>query len=112
MVVVKGGGLGRKYAAWVSGETTLAAREFTERELREWATFVQSWRPVLLQGYASILAALARFVLDQRLAMPNTLRGVYSTAEVLTGAPVGARVAVVGAGGIGFDVCEFLTTEH
>jgi 2,4-dienoyl-CoA reductase (NADPH2) len=28
--------------------------------------------------------------------------------EVLTGAPVGARVAVVGAGGIGFDVAEYL----
>jgi phenylacetate-CoA ligase len=81
---IKGGGLARKYAAWVSGETTLAAREFSESELRRWATFVQSWRPVLLQGYASILAALARYVIDQRLPMPNTLRGVYSTAEVLT----------------------------
>jgi 2,4-dienoyl-CoA reductase (NADPH2) len=29
-------------------------------------------------------------------------------AEVLRGAPVGRRVAVVGAGGIGFDVAEFL----
>ncbi len=81
---IKGGGLARKYATWVSGETTLAAREFSESELRGWAAFVQSWRPVLLQGYASILAALARYVLDQRLPMPNTLRGVYSTAEVLT----------------------------
>lgn len=26
--------------------------------------------------------------------------------------PVGKRVAVIGAGGIGFDVCEFLTEEH
>ncbi|MDP2795368.1 MAG: hypothetical protein Q8O25_15025 [Sulfurisoma sp.] len=83
---IKGGaaGPGRKYAAWVSGETTLAAREFTEGDLREWAAFVQSYRPVLLQGYASILAALARFVLDHRLPMPRTLRGVYSTAEILT----------------------------
>jgi phenylacetate-CoA ligase len=82
---IKGGGLARKYATWVSGETTLAAREFTESELRGWAAFVQSYRPALLQGYASILAALARFVLDNRLPMPKTLRGVYSTAEVLTG---------------------------
>ena len=34
---------------------------------------------------------------------------VLSYREVLRGAPVGARVAVVGAGGIGFDVAEFLT---
>jgi len=81
---IKGGGLGRKYAAWVSGETTLAAREFTEGDLRAWADFVQSYRPVLLQGYASILAALARHVLDRRLPLPRTLRGVYSTAEVLS----------------------------
>lgn len=33
---------------------------------------------------------------------------VLSYAEVLRGAPVGDRVAVIGAGGIGFDVSEFL----
>lgn len=33
---------------------------------------------------------------------------VLSYLEVLRGAPVGRRVAVVGAGGIGFDVAEFL----
>jgi phenylacetate-CoA ligase len=41
---------------------------------------------VLLQGYASILAALARLVIEEKLAMPRSLRGVYSTAEVLTDA--------------------------
>lgn len=34
---------------------------------------------------------------------------VKSYAEVIEGAPVGERVAVLGAGGIGFDVCELLT---
>ncbi|MDE1183861.1 NADPH-dependent 2,4-dienoyl-CoA reductase [Paraburkholderia sp.] len=33
---------------------------------------------------------------------------VLSYADVLRGAPVGRRVAVIGAGGIGFDVSEFL----
>jgi 2,4-dienoyl-CoA reductase (NADPH2) len=36
---------------------------------------------------------------------------VLSYAEAITGAPIGDRVAVVGAGGIGFDVSEFLVTE-
>ncbi|MBI5310606.1 MAG: FAD-dependent oxidoreductase [Actinobacteria bacterium] len=36
---------------------------------------------------------------------------VIGYADVLGGTPVGERVAVIGAGGIGFDVCEFLTTE-
>lgn len=35
---------------------------------------------------------------------------VLSYAEAIGGAPVGAAVAVVGAGGIGFDVSEFLVT--
>ncbi|MGH3562548.1 MAG: FAD-dependent oxidoreductase, partial [Mycobacterium sp.] len=34
-----------------------------------------------------------------------------SYAEAITGRPVGTTVAVVGAGGIGFDVSEFLVTE-
>ncbi|OMC32950.1 NADPH-dependent 2,4-dienoyl-CoA reductase [Mycobacterium sp. GA-1841] len=35
---------------------------------------------------------------------------VLTYAQVITGAPVGRTVAVIGAGGIGFDVGEFLTT--
>jgi len=34
---------------------------------------------------------------------------VLSYVDVVRGAPVGGRVAVIGAGGIGFDVCELLT---
>ncbi len=37
---------------------------------------------------------------------------VLSYAEALAGAPVGKSVAVIGAGGIGFDVSEFLVTEQ
>ncbi|MEO8813739.1 MAG: NADPH-dependent 2,4-dienoyl-CoA reductase [Mycobacterium sp.] len=36
---------------------------------------------------------------------------VMSYAEAITGRPVGATVAVVGAGGIGFDVSTFLVTR-
>lgn len=36
---------------------------------------------------------------------------VLSYIDVLKGAPVGQRVAIIGAGGIGFDVAEFLTHE-
>lgn len=36
---------------------------------------------------------------------------VLSYAEVLRGAPVGKRVAVIGAGGIGFDISEFLLRD-
>ena len=37
---------------------------------------------------------------------------VLSYAEAITGKPVGKSVAVVGAGGIGFDVSEFLVTDE
>ena len=36
---------------------------------------------------------------------------VLSYAEAIMGKPVGKTVAVVGAGGIGFDVSEFLVTD-
>lgn len=37
---------------------------------------------------------------------------VLSYAEAILGAPIGGRVAVIGAGGIGFDVSEFLVTDE
>ncbi|MGH3716829.1 MAG: NADPH-dependent 2,4-dienoyl-CoA reductase [Micromonosporaceae bacterium] len=37
---------------------------------------------------------------------------VLSYVDVLQGTPVGKRVAVIGAGGIGVDVCEYLTHSH
>jgi 2,4-dienoyl-CoA reductase (NADPH2) len=37
---------------------------------------------------------------------------VLSYAEAIQGRPIGKSVAVVGAGGIGFDVSEFLVTEE
>jgi phenylacetate-CoA ligase len=70
----------RRYAA---AERTVGAYEFAATDLRQWAQQVQSWRPVLLQGYASILAELAQFVLSRKLRMPATLKGVFTTAEVL-----------------------------
>ncbi len=37
---------------------------------------------------------------------------VLSYAEAITGKPLGKTVAVVGAGGVGFDVSEFLVTDE
>jgi len=37
---------------------------------------------------------------------------VLSYAEAINGKPIGKSVAVVGAGGIGFDVSEFLVTDE
>lgn len=83
---IKGGGsFGKRINDAIAAEKTIAAYEYTEAQLRDWANAIRSYRPVLLQGYASILAELARHVIDNRIAMPNTLRGVFSTAEVLYG---------------------------
>ena len=67
----------------LDAEKTLAAFELSPDRLRTWAQTVSDWRPVLLYGYASVLAELARFVVDNRLAVPRSLIGVYSTAEPL-----------------------------
>jgi phenylacetate-CoA ligase len=70
----------RRFAA---AERTLGAYEFTQADLLRWARQVQSWKPVLLQGYASILAELAQFVLRRKMRMPASIKGVFTTAEVL-----------------------------
>lgn len=73
-------------AAWddfVAAEQTLPAHEVSAEKLDAWAACIRRYRPALLQGYASILAALARHLLDRGGALPPGLIGVYSTAEVL-----------------------------
>jgi len=56
---------------------------------------------------------LATGVTPRQLKLPGQVEGeargqVLSYIDVLKGAQVGERVAVIGAGGIGFDVAEFL----
>jgi phenylacetate-CoA ligase len=81
--VIAGGVFGAKYSDTIAAEKTIAASEYTEAQLHDWATFIRAYRPVLLQGYASILAEVARFVINNKMVMPKSLLGVYSTAEVL-----------------------------
>ncbi len=84
---VRGGVFGS--AAWddfVAAEKTLPADKIDPVRLRAWADYIRRYRPTLLQGYASILALLAHFILDEKYPMPAGLIGVYSTAETLTDA--------------------------
>jgi 2,4-dienoyl-CoA reductase (NADPH2) len=63
--------------------------------------------PAELSGADDII--LATGVTPRTWTIPGSDRPeVVSYVDVLRGAPVGDRVAVIGAGGIGFDVCEFL----
>ncbi len=77
-------GLGSAWSDFIAAEKTIGATEFSEAKLLEWARFIQHYQPVLLYGYASAMSELARFILANKMAMPRTLLGVYSTAEVLT----------------------------
>lgn len=77
---------GATYDDFIAAEKTLPAHEIDAAKLDDWTRFIQRYRPSLLQGYASILAALARFILEEKRALPASLIGVYSTAEVLTDA--------------------------
>jgi phenylacetate-CoA ligase len=52
--------------------------------MQGWADFARRYQPVLLQGYASVLADFARFVIATSQRMPASFRGVFSTAEVLS----------------------------
>jgi phenylacetate-CoA ligase len=81
--VVPGGVFGAQLGDAIAAEHTIAAVEYTEAQLVEWARFIQSYQPVLLQGYASVLAEVARVVIEKKMPMPQRLLGAYSTAEVL-----------------------------
>ncbi len=67
----------------ISAERTLGAWEVDADQLGRWAALLRDYRPVLLQGYASILAELAHYLLEQAIPAPRGIRGVYATAEVL-----------------------------
>ncbi|MGY0231717.1 oxidoreductase [Longispora urticae] len=62
---------------------------------------------LVAEGYDAVL--LATGVSPRTPAIPGVDHPkVLSYVDVITGAPVGPRVAVIGAGGIGFDVSSFL----
>jgi 2,4-dienoyl-CoA reductase (NADPH2) len=69
---------------------------------------------LLAEGYDEIVLATGVTPRDPDIegARQQAAAGrVQSYIDVLNGRPVGARVAIVGAGGIGFDVAEFLVAE-
>ena len=113
-------------AQQVGGQLNLAAQvpgkeEFTET-LRYWRTRVDTTgvhlnlgakvnaQQLRDSGFAEVV--LATGVLPRNPRIPGQDHPkVLSYMEVLRGAKVGDRVLVVGAGGIGFDVAEYLTQD-
>ena len=81
--IPQGNSFNKQYQDYIAAEKTIAAYQYTEAQLNEWSRTIRSYKPVLLQGYASILAELARHIIDNNIKMPATLLGIYSTAEVL-----------------------------
>ena len=78
-----GASLAKRYGDFIAAEQTIGAYEYSETQLHAWAAAIRAYRPVLLQGYASILAELAGHIVENRSAMPGSILGVFSTAEVL-----------------------------
>jgi phenylacetate-CoA ligase len=71
------------YQDYIAAEKTIPAYEYTEAQLHAWSKIICSYQPALLQGYASILAELARYIINCSIPMPRSILGVYSTAEIL-----------------------------
>jgi phenylacetate-CoA ligase len=87
---------GERIGDFIAAEKTLPAHEISAAKLDAWAAFIRRYQPTLLQGYASILAALARHLRERNIAPPPSLIGVYSTAEVLTEEMRGTMEAAFG----------------
>lgn len=64
--------------------TVMNAFDLSAARMREYALRLQSGRFRLLYGYASAIHRMARLFLDAGQTIPNTLRGVVCTAEMLT----------------------------
>ncbi len=70
----------------------------------------QEVQPIDLAGFDEII--LATGVTPRDPDIPTDLGAkVFSYADILTGADPGPRVAIIGAGGIGFDVAESLVHQ-
>ena len=80
---IKQDSLKKRFNNFTAAEKTIHAWEYDEQKLQQWVQFIKAWQPVLIQGYASIIADVARFIVDNKIPMPSSIIGVYSTAEVL-----------------------------
>lgn len=67
---------------WIKSEKTLPAYEFDEETLNSWYQELISYRPAVIQGYASVLANLAAYIRQNDFPVP-VIKGIYSTAEIL-----------------------------
>ena len=107
----------------IGGQFNLARRipgkeEFAE-PIRYWGNLIDALGVDVRLGTRATLESLRGFdavilatgVTPRTLAIPggNHARTLSYLDVVLHGKPVGKRVAIIGAGGIGFDVAEFLT---
>ena len=109
-------------ASTLGGQMQLAARvpgkeEFTgllawfEHQLSEADVDLrlgQSATPETLRGFDKVVLATGLF--PRRLDLAGT-KNAPDYAQMLQGAPLGPNVAVIGAGGIGFDVATALVTQ-
>jgi len=81
---LKGGSVIKsKISSWITSESTIGVYEYTEENLRQWVDNILKYRPVIIQGYASILAKLSKFISDSNIFIPCNIKAVFSTAEVL-----------------------------
>jgi 2,4-dienoyl-CoA reductase (NADPH2) len=107
--------------AELGGQLVLASRVASKRELAHLVRYFQGHLQDLrveirlnheaqadeLLGFDKVV--LASGVRPRRLEFPSGK--IWTYEEVLAGAPLGARVAVLGGGGVGFAVAEFLSQD-
>ncbi len=65
---------------------------------------------LIAQGFSQVLLATGVRPRDPRIPGSDGANVLSYIDVLLLGKPVGERVAIIGAGGIGFDVAEFLVT--
>ena len=61
----------------------LAAFNMSQEKMAEYASFIQSYRPVMMYGYASAFYLLAEYLKNKNWRSPAELKVIFATAEPL-----------------------------
>lgn len=67
---------------WLAGQLVLNAYQYSKEEFKLWLAAIASYRKVYIYGYATVIADLAEYMLENNKKAP-TVQAVLTTAERL-----------------------------
>jgi len=79
-----GGAVRQRISRIISGGTTINAFKLSEESFERARHFLETTKPTLLTGYSSAVVAFAEYLGESGRTIEHNLRGIITSAEVLT----------------------------